>query len=214
MAPHPAKAQSVTSYHSPPGLRYFEPKPLIQGLSHCGKCSPTLKVWYPSPFAVSPAPFSDQGRKSQAEVTTAWPGLDKDACSLEAPASSWSLARSCLFVRQHHSQCVTVVSLSPHGLWTEISTANTWVRRSCLWGSLDTWARPQLKDRLEAPAESRPVCFAQNQEAALQWIPLHQTILCSQPCDSCGCQVRAVSQCLSLMKGFNHVAWPERHMLS
>lgn len=43
--------------------------------------------------------------------------------------------------------------------------------------------------------------------------PFASETLCSQPCDPRGCQVRAVSQCLSLMKGFNHTAWPERHML-
>lgn len=89
MAPHPAKAQSVTSYHPVLGLRYFEPKSLIQGLAHCGKCSSTSQVWHPSSFAVSPAPFCDQGRKSQGEVTTVSPGFDKDACSHRLSAGSW-----------------------------------------------------------------------------------------------------------------------------
>lgn len=66
------------------------------------------------------------------------------------------------------------------------------------------------KDMLEVLAESRSVCFAQNQETALQWFLLHQKTLCSQPWNPHGCQVRAISQCLSVMKGFHHTAWPER----
>lgn len=89
MGSHLAKARSATS-DLPSlqvlGLRHFVPKSPIRGLSRCGRCSPTFQVWHPSPFAGTPAPFSNQGRTSQAEVPhgVTWAGyLFKDTWSLE-----------------------------------------------------------------------------------------------------------------------------------
>lgn len=159
---------------------------------------------------MSPAPFSDQGRKSQAEVTTS-PELDKDACSLEAPATSGILAGVALCQAAPLPVCHTGFLISTWTLDRDQYCRHRG-KEGLLMRIFTHLGEPPVdrKDRLKAPAESRPVCFAQNQEAALQWIPLHQKTLCSQPCDPRGCQVRAVSQCLSVMKGFNHTAWPER----
>ena len=84
---------------SPGTKALFVPKSLIRGLSCCGKCPPTFQVRHPCPFAGSPPPFSNQGRKSQAEVHhgVTWTGyLFEDACSLEALVISWILAGSSL----------------------------------------------------------------------------------------------------------------------
>jgi len=102
VGPHLVKAQSATSDLSSLkvlGLRHFVPKPLIQGLSRCGKCPRAFPVSHPSPFAGSPAAFSNQRWKFQAEVhsgVTCAGYLFGDACSLEALVIRWILAGSSL----------------------------------------------------------------------------------------------------------------------
>lgn len=143
-------------------------------------------------------------------MTTVSPGFDKDARSHRLSAGSWLgvayLSGSTTPSMSHWFPYLPLDFGQRSVLQPPVGEEELFMRIITHLG------KPLLdgKDMLEVLAESRSVCFAQKQETALQWFLLHQKTLCSQPWNPHGCQVRAISQCLSVMKGFHHTAWPER----